>query len=174
MDFVQIRIAAGGESAQQINRAGGLHIGEFHPRRIRDARRRIEIRAINDVATIGRQRHAIARFAIGRPRLGELPGHAAKLHHRQSATKGQHNRHLQQHAKSIADHIGSEIAKAFGAVATLQDESLTIAGTRQGGLEAPRLTGKNQRGKSRDLGFHCGQSRLVGIFRHLPDRHVPP
>ena len=131
---MQIRIAPGGEGAQQIERTSRLHIGEFHPRRIGDARCRIEIRPIDDVAAIGRQRHAIKRFIIGRSRLGELPGHAAKLHHRQSATKGQHNRHLQQHAKSIADDIRREITKAFRAIAALQHEGLAIPGTRQGGL----------------------------------------
>ena len=174
MDLMQIRIAPRGEGAEQIQGARGLHVGEFHPRRVWNARRRIEIRAIDDVTAIGRQRHAITRFIIGRSRLGELPGHATKLHHGQRATEGEHHGHLQQHAEGIADHIGGEIAKAFGAIAALQHEGLAIAGTRQGSLEAPRLTGKNQRGKSRDLGFHCGQSRLVGIFRQLPDRHVPP
>jgi hypothetical protein len=56
----------------------------------------------------------------------------------------------------------------------LQDKGLAITGAGQPGFQAPSLTRKNQGGKSRDFAFHRGQSRLVGIFRHLPDWHITP
>ena len=37
MHFVQVGIAAGGEGAQQVQRAGGLEVAELHPSRVGDA-----------------------------------------------------------------------------------------------------------------------------------------
>ncbi len=174
MDVVQVGIAAGGEGAQQVHRARRLHVGEFHPRRVGDARLRREVRAVDDVPAIGGQRDAVLRLAVRGARLGELPCHAAKLHDRHLAAEGQHHGHLQQHAEGVADDVGGEVAETFRAVAALQNEGFAVARARERRPEAPGLACKNQRGKSRDLPFHGGKRRLVRVVRHLPDRHRPP
>ena len=128
--LVQVGIAAGGEGAQQVQRAGRLHVGEFHPRRVRDAGGGGEVRAVDDVAAIGGQRDAVHGLGVGRPRLGELPGHAAELHHRRAAAEGQHHGHLQQHPEGVADDVGGEVGEALGAVAALQHEGLALGRPR--------------------------------------------
>ncbi len=55
MHLVQVGIAAGGEGAQQVQRAGGLEIAGFHARGIGHAGGGGELRAVDDVAAIARQ-----------------------------------------------------------------------------------------------------------------------
>ena len=83
MHLVQVGIAAGGEGAQQVQRAGRLEVAELHARRIGDARFGGELGAVDDVAAVAGQGDVALRLGVGGARLGELPGHAAHLHHRQ-------------------------------------------------------------------------------------------
>ena len=82
----------------------------------------VELHAVDDVATIGRQRHVTLGLGRRRARLGELAGHAAHLHHRLAAGKGQHHRHLQDQAEGVANVIGVELLEALRAIAALQQE----------------------------------------------------
>ena len=86
-----------------------------------------ELAAIDIVAAIGRQRHAVLGLEIVGARLGELAGDAAHFHHRHAGGEGQHHRHLQQHAEGVADIVGMEFGEALGAVPALQQESLAFA-----------------------------------------------
>ena len=63
-------------------------------------------------------------------RLGELPGHPPDLHHRLLAGESQDDRHLQQHAESVADVVGVEFLEAFGAIPALQQERIIKYTTR--------------------------------------------
>jgi hypothetical protein len=60
----QIGESALGERAQQIQGHRGLVVGLEHPRGFRHPRRRGEGVAVDDVAAIGRQGHAIHGFGV--------------------------------------------------------------------------------------------------------------
>ena len=62
MDVVQVGIAAAGEGAQQVQRRRRLAIGLHQPLRIGRARLGRELDAVDVVAAIGRQRHAVVRL----------------------------------------------------------------------------------------------------------------
>ena len=133
-----------------------------------------KLRPVDDVAAIGRQRHAALRLGVRRTRLGELPGHAADLHHRQRGAERQHHRHLQQHAEHVADDVGGEIGETLGAVAALQHQRLAFRGQRKLRLEPPRLAGEHQRRIAANARFHGGELLPVRIVRHLADRAGAP
>ncbi len=133
-----------------------------------------ELRSVDDVAAIGRQRDVALRLVVRRARLGELAGHAAHLHHRQGRAEGQHDGHLQQHAERVADDVGGEIRKTLGAVAALQHERLALGGERQVRLQPPRLAGEHQRRVLGDPRLHRGELFRVRIGGDLTDRAVAP
>ena len=108
------------------------------------------------------------------PRLGELPGDPADLHHRLGAAEGQHDRHLQEHPEEVADIVGAMLGEAFGAIAALQQETLAFADIRQLVLQRARFTCKNQRRIGAQTGLDRFQCFRVRIGRDLQDRFVPP
>src|SRR5690606_35878814 len=55
--------------------------------------------AVDDVAAIAGQRHAILGFLAGRTRLRKLACNPADLHHGLRGGIGENDRHLQEHAK---------------------------------------------------------------------------
>ena len=65
MHLMQVRIAAGRKGAQQVERAGRLEIGEFHPLRVGNARVRREFRPVDDVAAIAGQGDIAHGFVVG-------------------------------------------------------------------------------------------------------------
>ncbi len=172
--IVQIGITAGCERAHQIERRRGLRIRLHHALRIGHARFCGEFRAVDDVAAIGRQRHAIARFVVFRARLCELARDAADLHHRHTGGEGQHHRHLQQHAEGVADIVGVEFGEAFGAIAALQQESLALGDLGQRRHQIARLAREHQRRMGLQALFDGGQRRRIRVFRHLTDRLRTP
>ena len=129
---------------------------------------------VDDVAAIARQFDAVDLLGRRRARLGELPGDAADLHHRQRAGIGQHHRHLQQHAEEIADVVGAVLGKALGAIAALQQEGLAGGDARQRLFQVAGLAGKNQRRKRRKLRLDIGQCLGIGIIGHLQHRLGAP
>ncbi len=134
----------------------------------------VEIEAVDDVAAIGRQGHAVLRLGVGRARLGELPGEPAELDHRAAGAEGQHHRHLQQHLEGVADVVRVELGEALGAVAALQQEGLAGGDIGQPVLQPPRLAGEDQRREAVQRLLDPGERGLVGIARHLPDRQAAP
>ena len=171
---VEIGIAALGESPQQVQGCRRLAEGPHHALRIGRARRGGELHAVDDVAAIGGQRHAVLRLMVGGARLGELAGHAAHLDHRAAGAIGQNHRHLQQHAEGVADVVGMELGEALGAVAALQQESPAARHRGKALLQPPRLAGEDQRRIVAQRRLDLGERRVVGIVRHLPDRPAPP
>jgi hypothetical protein len=83
--------------------------------RIRCARRRRELVAVDAGATVAWQlrRRCVSRSAMCG--LGELAGDAADLDHRQRRPKGQHDRRLQEHAEEVANVVGAAFREALGA-----------------------------------------------------------
>ena len=125
MHVLEAGVAALREGAQQVERRRRLPVGHLLARRIGNARLLVELGAVDDVAAVGRQRHAVLGLVVGRARLGELAGDAADLHHRLRAGEGQHHRHLQEDAEEVADVVGAMLGEAFGAIAALEQECVT-------------------------------------------------
>ena len=147
VDVLQAGIAALREGAQKIERRRRLAVGHLLARRIGNARLGVELDAVDDVAAIGRQRHAVLGLVVGRARLGELAGDAADLHHRLRAGEGQHDRHLQEDAEEVADIVRAMLGEALGAIAALEEECVTGSDSCKLLLQLARLTCKNQRRK---------------------------
>jgi hypothetical protein len=101
--------AAGGKARRRLSVAPIA--GSCNCRSVRDARRRRELGAVDDVAAIDRQLLAVALLDRGGARLGELAGNAADLHHRRRGRIGEHHRHLQEQAEEIADVVGAMLGK---------------------------------------------------------------
>ena len=134
----------------------------------------VELDAVDDVAAIARQRHAVDRLVVGRARLGELAGDAADLHHRLGAGEGQHHRHLQEHAEEVADVVRAMLGEAFGAIAALQKEPVSGSDGSKLLLQLARLTCKNQRRKGGETGLGFLERSHVRIGWNLLDRLCPP
>lgn len=94
--------------------------------RVRHATLRVEVDAIDDIAPVSRQRHAIDGFVTGRAGLGELAGHAPYLDHRTAGREGHDDRHLQQHLEGVANLGGREFGETLGAIAALQQERAAL------------------------------------------------
>ncbi len=174
MHVLEAGIAALREGAQKVERRRRLPVGHLLARRIGHARLRVELDAVDDVAAIARQRHAVDRLVVGRARLGELAGDAADLHHRLGAGEGQHHRHLQEHAEEVADVVRAMLGEAFGAIAALQEEPVSGSDGSKLLLQLARLTCKNQRRKGRETGLGLLERSHVRIGRHLLDRLCSP
>ena len=174
MDLVEIGVTAGGESAQQVERARGLEVAGLHAGGIGDAVAGGEGGAVDDVAAVGREGPAVDRFGVGGARLGELAGHAAELHHGKTGAEGQDDGHLQQHAEGVADDVGGEFAEAFGAGAALEHEGAAFGGGGQMGLQAAGFAGEDQRRIGAQAGFGRLEGRVVGVGGDLADRVAAP
>ena len=167
MDLMQVGIAAGGEGAQQVERAGGLEVAELHARGIGDAGLGGELGAVDDIAAVGGQGDAVDGLVVGATGLGELAGHAAEFHHRHGGAEGEHDRHLEEDAEGVADDVGGEILVALGAVAALQDDGAAFGDLGEGGFQAAGLAGEDQRRIGAQLLLHGGQLVRVGVGRLL-------
>ena len=174
MHVVEAGITAFGESAEEIERRRRLAIGLQLPARLRRAGFRREVGTVDDVAAIDRQFDGTALFGRRGARLGELTGDAADLHHRASRRVSQNHRHLQKHAKEVADIVGAVLGKAFGAIAALQQESLAGRDLGERSFQIARLAGKDQRRKGGKLRLDVGKRLRVRISRHLQDRLAAP
>ena len=167
MDLMHIRIAAGRERAQQVQRGGRLQIGLQHALRVGLARLWRGGQIVDDVTTVRRQFHPVDHFGRGRTRLGELAGHAAHLDHRHLGAIGQHHRHLQHHLERVADCVGAELVEAFRAIAALQQKRLAARRLAKCGFQLARLAGKDQRGIFGQLRLDGAKAGGIQIIRHL-------
>ena len=174
VDLVQIREAAHGEGAEQVQRRRGLGVGLEHPAGIGLARRRIEPHGVDDVAPVTRQLHPVHGLGRGRARLGELASHASDLHHRAGCAVGQYHRHLQQHPEGVADIVGVELGEALRAVAALEQEGVAARDAGQVSLEVPRLASEHERRPGGKALLGGVERSLVIIDRHLPCRLAAP
>ena len=137
-----------------------------HQPRVRRARLRIELGAVDDVAAVARQRRAVARFDVRRTRLRVLAGEAPDAHHRQAQPVHQHQAHLQQHLEPVADHVRRAFGEAFGAIAALQHEAPPFLRIRDLALQLEDFPRRHQRRQRAQFALHAGQRIGVGILRH--------
>ncbi len=174
MYVLEAGIAALREGAKKVERRRGLAVSHLLTRRIGHTRGGVEVGAVDDVATVGGQRHAVLGLVVGRARLGELAGDAADLHHRLGAGEGQNDRHLQEYAEEVADVVRAMFGKAFGAVAALEEERIARGNLGELLLQLARLTCKNERRKGRETAFDILEHGSVRIGRNLLDGLVSP
>src|SRR5262245_11582938 len=66
------------------------------------------------------------------------------------------------------------LGEAFGAIPALQQESFAEGHAPQRLLEVPRLAGKDQRRKGRELLLDRGERLRIRIVRHLGGRLLAP
>src|SRR5689334_17322428 len=174
MHIVQVGIAACRKRPQQIQRCCRLPITLEQTLRIRRATLRVEFKAVDIVAAIGRKSYAALSLSFFGTRLGELTRDPAHLYHWHSGRKGQDHSHLQDYPKRVADIVGMELSEAFRAVPALEQESSAGRDLRQSGHQVPRLARKYQRWIRFQARFHCSQSCSVRILRHLLDWLLAP
>ncbi len=174
VNVFKVGVTAHRESAQQVERRRRLTIGVELALRVRNARGLVEFDAVDDVTTVGRQRHAIKHFHVGRTRLGELAGNTADLHDRQLRAIGQHDSHLQESAEEVADIVRAMLEEAFGAIAALQQEGVAFGHIGELLFQTAGFTGKNERRIGRKRGFRCRKRCRVRIFGNLLDWLLPP
>ena len=172
--LLQIRVPALGEGAQQIERRRRLVVALHQAVGVRPARLGRELHAVDVVAAVTGQGHAVPGLGVGRAGLGELARHAPDLDHRAGGAEGQHHRHLQQNAEGVADIVGVEFGEALGAVAALEQKRLTVRRLGEPRLQAPRLAGEDQRRVAPQLLFHPVQRVAVRVLRNLFDGLAAP
>jgi hypothetical protein len=172
--LMQVGKTALGEGAQQVQGRGGLVVRLEQALRVRHAAFFVETDAVDDVATVGRQGHAVDGFVVGRTRLGELPGHAPHLDHRATGGEGHDDRHLQQDFKGVANFRGGELGEAFGAVAALQQKRTALGHFGKLTAQLPGFTGKHQRRITGQRLLDVQQVRCVGVVGLLLDRQGAP
>lgn len=171
---MQVGKTALSKGAQQIQRRGGLVIGLQQALRIGHAALFVETDAVDDIATIGRQRHAFDGFIVGRTRFGELTGHAPDFDHRATGGEGHDDRHLQQHFKGVANLGSGEFRKAFCAIAALQQEGPTLGDFGKLTAQLACFAGKHQWRITGQGLLDLAQVRGVGVLRLLLDRQGAP
>jgi len=81
---------------------------------------------------------------------------------------------LQNDLERIANFVGAELGKGFGAVATLKQESLALGNPPQLQLQILDFSGEHQRRQRLQTLFRVGQAGRVGVHRLLPDRKITP
>ena len=164
---VQVGESAIDQRTHEVHRHRRTRVRLHHPPRIGDTRLRLELRAIDDVAAVARQGHAVARLGVGRARLGILAGEPPHPHHRQLQSVHQHQAHLQQYLEPVGDDVGTALSKGFGTIAALQQEPPAFLCLGQLLLERQDLPRRHQRRQRPQL-IAGGRQRLgVGIGRHL-------
>ena len=172
--LMHIRVTTGRKRTDQVQRRGGLSVSAQHFFRVRDAGLGRERQLVDDVAAVAGKLHAVYNFCRGRTRLGKLARHPPQLDHRHLGTVGQHDRHLQHHFESVADHVAAELLKTFGAIAPLKQERLTSAGCGKMLFQTARFACKNQQWIPGQFSLDGAQRVLIRIVGHLDPRFVAP
>ena len=137
--------------------------------------------AVDDVAAVARQRHAVARLGVGRARLGVLAGHAADAHDRLLAGRAPApGSSAAGSSASCAIVSGLAVGEALGAVAALQQEALAALRRGDAARAAPRSPTTPRSAAGGDSCRHHALERLrirvagccwAGL--RLPARRVP-
>ena len=171
---VEIRIAALGQRAQQVERRCGLAVGAEQTLRHRRPLLLVEGHAVDHVAAVCGESDSVHGLGVRRTRLGELARKPPDLHHRELGTVGEHHRHLQQDTEGVAHRVGVKFREALGAVAALQQKGLAFADPRQALLQPARLAGEHQRGRGLEALSGRGERGRIGPSRLLLDRQPAP
>mmetsp|Transcript_10248 Transcript_10248/g.62645 ORF Transcript_10248/g.62645 Transcript_10248/m.62645 type:complete len:281 (+) Transcript_10248:1513-2355(+) len=173
-DPLHAGVAAAGEASKQVQGGGALVVGLDKQVWIGDASLCGELRAVDDVAAIGRQLDVSDLFHGCGARLRELSSHASELDDGHATREGEHDGHLEQHAEGVSDVVGAEIVEAFRAVSSLEHERFSYGCFGQLSLERPCFSCEDQRWDLAHLVEHTSHGGFVGIFWLLQCGFVPP
>mmetsp|Transcript_6119 Transcript_6119/g.8554 ORF Transcript_6119/g.8554 Transcript_6119/m.8554 type:complete len:406 (-) Transcript_6119:368-1585(-) len=119
-----IGISAHGKGSEDVEGLRGLVVSVQHALRIVHAGLGRELLAVDDVAAVGRQRHAASHFVRLCSGLGKLACHAADFDDRHRATEGQHQGHLEDHSEGVSHVVHAELAEGLGTIASHEKKSL--------------------------------------------------
>ncbi|VVN58817.1 hypothetical protein PS685_02935 [Pseudomonas fluorescens] len=172
--LVQVGKAALGKGAQQVQGGGGLVIGLQQAFRVWHAAFFIKADAVDDIASIGRQGHAVDGFVIGRARLGELPGHAPDLDHRAPCREGHDNGHLQQDLERVANLGCRKLRKTLGTITALKQKRPALSDLGKLSAQLPGFAGKYQWRVTGQALLDAQQVRRVRVVGLLLDRQGAP
>lgn len=104
-----------------------------------------ELEAVDGVAAVGRQRHAVAGLGRLGARLGVLPGDPADLDDRHGGRVRQDGAHLEQGLQLGPDVLGGHTVEGLGAVTALQQERLALGDGSQPGAQLVALAREDER-----------------------------
>lgn len=169
-----VGVTAHAEGAQDVERLRGLVVGVEHALRVVRARLLGEFLAVDDVAAVRGQGHAVDDLVGLGARLGKLPGHAAHLDDRHGSAKGHHQGHLQHHAEGITHMIDAKLVESLGAVAAHEQKTLPERGLGQVLLQRAHLACKHERRALLQLAHHGVDGTFIGIIRGLLDGEILP
>mmetsp|Transcript_9099 Transcript_9099/g.37231 ORF Transcript_9099/g.37231 Transcript_9099/m.37231 type:complete len:538 (+) Transcript_9099:2377-3990(+) len=170
----QAGVAAAGEGAEQVERGGALVVRAHEPLGVGHARLGRVLGAVDDVAAVRRQLHAVHHLGVRGARLGELPRHAPHLDHGRGGAVHEHDAHLQDDAEEVADAIGGEVVKRLGTVAAEEHEAVALGGRRQPLLQPSHLACEHERRHALQLLHHALNRRAVGVVGLLQDGPLAP
>ena len=170
----QVREAALREGADEVQGGGGGVVGLQHPAGVVAAGLGREIVAVDDVAAVRREGHAVAGFVVGRAWLRELAGHAAHFDDRHGRTVGEDDGHLQDGLDPGTDFVRRCGFKRFRAVAALEQERLALGRRCEPFAQDVHFTGEDQRGKDGQFLDGGVKDVLVLPAGLLGDRQFPP
>jgi len=122
---VQIGETTVDERSNKIDRERRALIAAKQKHRVGFSRLGRELSAIDDIASVRRQRDPVASLGIGRPGLRVLPSHTTDANDGLLEAVGQHETHLQQNLKSLGDRARFTIVEILGAIAALQEKALS-------------------------------------------------
>lgn len=148
--LAQVSEAALSERTNEVQRRGARVVALQHALWISATRLGREVKAVDDVSTVGGQGHIAARFSVAGTGLCELAGHATHLDDRHLGCVSEHDRHLQYRLDAIANLVSICASKSLRTVATLQQERLAACGCRKSLAQLIYLTGKDEWGQSRE------------------------
>ena len=140
-----------GERAHEVQRGRRLVVRLHEPLGVRGACRLGGRGVVHDVPAEAGQLDAADHLVRRRPRLGELAGDAADLHHRHAERVREHDGHLQDDPQLLTDVHRRELLEALGAVAGLQQEGVAGRHLGERRLQRARLAGEDERGIAGDL-----------------------
>ncbi len=167
---MQVGETAVDQRAHEVHRQRRTHMRFQQALRVGRTRRQGELRRVDDIAAVRRQRHPGAGLGIRGARLGVLAGEAADAGDALAQPMRQYQRHLQQHLEPVGDDFGPAVGKRFGTVAALQHEALASLGFGQLLLETFDLPGRHQRRQLAQLRQRGVERGAVGILRLLHRR----
>jgi hypothetical protein len=144
--LAQVGVAARREGTREVERRGRGVVDVDEPLRIVRAGLGGEVEAVDRVAAVGRQGHAVAGLGVARAGLRVLAGQAADLDDGDARRVGQHDRHRQQDPQLVADVLRRHALERLGAVAALQEERFTTGDLGKPVPERVALAGKHERG----------------------------
>lgn len=125
--------------------------------------------AVQNVAPEAGQLSAVDHFSRARSRLGILTSHAANANHTLVCAPNQNKAHLKQQLDLGLDGALLAVVEQLGAVASLEQEGVSLGDVAQMSFQGIDLIGVNQRRHPRKLIGGLFELGGVGIGGRLLD-----